>query len=262
MIDTVKRKDFVKRSVDVFHSYAQQEVYKERIKKIFLGLGYSTEILDMLLNPETYTHIPFTNGQVAELPFDTTSHGIGVVAIKPGEEISLAIDSHPLQYTDYHNVSPVTSLPVGVGASVFNTIDTRRGPNRVIREYGRPTLFLPYKDGDTHVYPTVLAHEKFHIAQQISRPFRSYSKNEQGSLDEMIEDYNNEFEAYAGQEDIFGVGIDCEFLMDPTTSMACTVDSYRKNILAASNGKVTRETLEALRRDYVGCIVRRAHITE
>lgn len=259
MTDAVKRADFVKRSFEVFHGYCEREPYRSRLETL-QQLGYSAEIWDTVFNPDAFVPLPFESGDTVDLPFDSDSHKFGVVAIRPDECLRLNVDTHPLQGTSYSKTSRVLTFPEGAGASTINDVNVRPIGDKYEHVYGRPTLFLPYDDDRSHEYATVLAHETRHVMQQLVWPLRTYNVPD-GGEDKMIDDFNNELEAYQFQEDMFGLDVD--FIMDATASMACTVVSYRKRKLRADNGRVTQGTLDAIRRDeVVGRIVRNAWILE
>lgn len=264
MTEHQKRADFVKRSFDVLFNYYSREPYRSRMDAMG-QLGISTAVLDVVLNPETYVNIPTGEAASPELPFGDDSNHIGVVAVNPGEKVSLTVGRHPLQQSDVtESITTTTKIPDGVGASVYSPgrVTTFDEPSDAIYQYLRPTLFLPY-EGREHEYSTVLIHELTHVAQMLMRSVRTYKDSESGELDRMVEDYNNELDAYQMQEDVFGRDTSdiIDFLLDATTGTSITVQSYRRRHLKNTGGYVTRENLDAIRRDMsVGPIVRRAFI--
>lgn len=264
MTEQVQRADFVKRSFDVFFEYYSREPYRSRIACMRnLGAeGISSAVLDVVLNPETYVPIPTGEGASPEMPFDEDSTCIGVVAAAPGEEVTLTVGFHPLQVRDIPTpCTGTTSLPHGSGASIYNPL-ALHSFNRVSNYYlyRRPTLFLPYEASRKHEYSTVLAHELTHIAQQLMYCVRKYDKSEHGELDRLIDDYNNELDAYQMQEDVFGDDI-VPFLMDMTMGTSISVVSHRRRHLQSTGGYVTGENLDAVRRDTsIGPIVGRGFI--
>lgn len=265
MKESQRRSDYVKRSLDVFHSYASREPYKTRIDALY-QTGMRATVLDTAFNPEIYEPVTFIDGVPTELPFDDSSNSIGVVAIRPDESTSVVIGSHPLQEIASLPSILEVSFPYGAGGSVQNIMTVSNiaiGNSAVVRAYvyHRPTLILPYDDKRTHEYPSVLAHEFLHNAQQIDQQTRVYDASEAGEGDRMIDDYNREFDAYRLQYDMFIDEID-ETLMDPTMSKASEVALYRKRLLGSADGYATRETLDDIRRHYsIGRILLRAYIS-
>lgn len=265
MVKQKSREDYAKRSLDAFFAYYEREPYRRRIQAMG-KLGISTAALDVVLNPETYVYVPTGEGASPEMPFEGVSSHIGVVIANPGEQVELTVDVHPLQRpSDLPPLRDTTSPPVGAGGSTYSRFEKRTSGD--LRNthylYRRPTLFLPYDDEPgAQAYSTVIAHELTHVAQLLTCAERVFENSENGELDRMVSDYNNEFDAYQMQEDVFSGDI-WNFILDATGGTAISVVSYRKRYLASTGGYVTRENLDAVRRSRsVGPAVSYAFIPE
>ncbi len=259
MTEAQKRTDFVHRSLDVFHSFASREPYSRHIRALS-ATGMRAAVLDVAFDPASYEHIDFVDGAMTELPFDTESPKIGIVAARPGEVVSLTIDTHPLQPVYVEPIQVETSIPEGAGGTTFNWPRMRRADGKVAYMYRRPTVFLPYSDDRTHEFPSVLAHEFLHGAQEIDQQVRVYDDTADGELDRMVDDYNHELGAYGLQLDMFFDAID-ETIMDESMCTASDVRSYRTRTLGSTTALVTRDTLTDIRSNAaVGRIVQRAQL--
>lgn len=253
-----KRADFVKRSIEMFHSFASREPYRSRIELLY-GMGFRASVLDTVLNPDTYEHVAFRDNTPMPLPFDSSSHAIGVVAIRAGETAVLSVDTHPLQPVEIEAKTLTASFPQHAGAVTFNPTKTDTVASNKLRTYLRPTLFLPYSDDRTHEFPSVIAHEALHEAQQLNEQVRVYDNSSSGELDRMVDDYNHEFDAYDFQRDMFMDEVE-ETLLDASMSMANEVALFRKQHLGSAGGRVTRDTLEDTRTNrIIGPIVGHAY---
>lgn len=266
MTERTERKDFVKRSFDVFFDYYSQEPHHSRIDAMG-KLGIDSTVLNVVLNPETYVYTPTDS---AESVFDDTSNSIAVVALAPGEEITLPVSFHPLQASK--ELGRSIDVPNTFQATIDNTSGARLYTPTFLHSFNettdkhlvaRPTLVLPYDRSKEHEYSTVLVHELTHVAQSLMSSVKAVEKSEQGALDVLATAYNNELDAYQMQEDVFGVDSDdvINFLFDETASTAVTVKSYRNRHLRSTQGYVTRSNLDHIRHaDIVGGIVRRGLI--
>lgn len=260
MIESQKRSDFVKRSLDAFQTYAEREPYKSRLDAL-RHMGMSAAVLDVVFNPETYQHVAFKDGVETELPFDETSNGIGVVVMRPGEVAKLTVTKHPLQQVAVSPVKIKTSFLDGAGAITYNSSNVSHADGKMIYTYRRPTLLLPYDDNRHYEFPSVLAHEQTHIAQQLNHQVRVFDDTKSGSLDMMVDDYNREFDAYGLQYDMFSNELD-ETLMDASMSTAAEVASYRKRELGSADSYIARDGLDNMRRHWIGRIVAYAHLPD
>lgn len=121
MTELQMRADFVNRSLDVYNSFASREPYRSRLET-FYAMGFSAAVQGVVLNPETYRHVEFTDGATAPLPFDSDSSSIGIVAIRPGEAVTLTVNTHPLQPFEGPLVKLETAFPDQAGATTFNPL--------------------------------------------------------------------------------------------------------------------------------------------
>lgn len=260
MTQRQERTDFVNRSFDELFDYYSREPYKSQIDAMG-QLGISSAVLDVVLNRETYVPMIAKKG-AADMPFDDDSGHIAVVAVDPGEEVTFPVGFHPLQKSEL--TTPATAaatLPLGAGASTYSPVTLRQDddvPDTYF--YRRPTILLPYEKR-SHEFSTVLIHELTHVAQQLMYFVRKFESTPDGLLDKMVSDYNNEFDAYQMQENVFGR--EFLFLMDGTVPMAQAAVRYRGTRLNSTGGYVTRENLGKLRRDQlVGRVVSYAQLDD